>query len=598
MTDRPRDAALWVAGAVAVAILLIPGCRRADQQAQTVDKPPAARKVMVEIDRMTGAPAIKLEQVINGKTVSLKSIYADAGIDLDVREDQSDLPRQDEVSLADLHAMMSAFRSVTPPEGVMRVHALVLTREREDPDTLGVMFDFGNDDADGRPREGFAIFADPHSTLPGGLNPELLLTMAHELGHCFNLHHPDWEGDAFRHGATVESYSQADSVRWSLSAHSKDHIRTDPSREVWPGLRNIGFGLVTATHLHRHAAAPNESFRVVDPQNFNERRPLGSITQAMRKVAQRDRSKFVAPDQHPLKLNVETPKTSYVTGEPIIITVGLHNSGTTNQSVFPLLDPKYRFLNVEIKAPGQDDFDAFQPVLIADARGVHLQTLAPHQSIHEEARIFFGADGWVFKEPGAYVIRADYPAPAIDGTMKEDGTRIQSVELTLTVNEPTTSSARRAKELILGPQEGLYLVLGGGDHLKGAAAKLKRVVQEEPTAPQAAAVRLTLGTAALNPTIDPNTGVQSQPRVDEAKKHLDAVRTSEQVPALANVKAQAELADALEGKGRTAEASRVRAQTVQKMQRQESAKEYIDEIRDPKKSSPKSARPPGGEIRK
>jgi hypothetical protein len=175
--------------------------------------------------------------------------------------------------------------------------------------------------------------------------------------------------------------------------------------------------------------------------------------------------------------------------------------------------------------------------------------------------------------------------------MKDDGTRIQSDELKIVLAEPTTSSARRAKELIVGPQQGLYLVLGGGDHLTNATAQLKQVVEEAPTAPQAAAVRLALGTAALNPTIDPSTGVQSQPRVDEAKQHLDAVRNSTAVPALANVKAQAKLADALDENGRTAEAARVRTQTAQKMQRQESAKEYIDEIKEPGKSSPKSAKP-------
>ena len=66
------------------------------------------------------------------------------------------------------------------------------------------------------------------------------------------------------------------------------------------------------------------------------------------------------------------------------------------------------------------------------------------------------------------------------------------------------------------------------------------------------------------------------------------------MPALSNVKAQAGLADALEESGRSAEAARVRTQTVQKMQQQESAKEYIDEIKPPAKSSPKAAKPPGG----
>ena len=576
----------------AAALLCLSACS-GDKKPPDPAPSTSKRKVLLEIDRMAGTPALQLEQVIGGKTVSLKSIYEDAGIELEVRQDQVDLPRQDQVGLPDLHALMTAFRSVDAPADVMRVHALVLTSEREDPDTLGIMFDFGEDDQDDRPREGFAVFADPHAGLPGGLNAELLLTVAHELAHCFNLHHPDWEGDAFRSGATVESYSQADSVRWTLSAHSKAHIRSDPGREVWPGRSNIGFGLVTEGHLARHNASPSEAFRVVNPADFNARRPAAARTAALRKASQRDRSRYVS-DDNPVKLRLESPKQQFVVGETVVITVALHNTGTTNQSVYPLLDPKYRFLNIEVLGPGETDFETFQPVLLADARGVKPETLAPGASLHEEARIFFGAEGWVFKRPGEYIVRADYAAPLVDGRPRDDRERLASADLKIVITEPASSAERRARDLIVERQQGIYLVLGGGDHLKGAASKLKTVVQEAPNAAQTAAVRLALGTAALNPTIDPQTGVQSQPRLDEAKKHLDATLDS-QLPAVAVVKAQTELAEALDKKGRTAEAKRVRSETVQKMQRHESAKEYIDEIKRPSKPPQRTPGKPPGE---
>ncbi len=588
-----RNFLVSVALGVVVSLLCLPACGGSKPQQNTARTDAGVRKVLVEIDRMAGTPPLQLEQVINGATVSLKAIYADMGIELDIRQDQVDLPRQDEIALPDLHAMMSAFRSIDAPSDVMRVHALMLTRERDDPDTLGIMFDFGEDDVDGRPREGFAVFADPHTNLPGGLNPELLLTIAHELAHCFNLHHPDWEGQEFRRGSTVESYSQADSVLWRLSAHSKAHIQSDPGREVWPGRTNIGFGLVTQGHLARHNASPSEGFRVVEPTNFTERRPGAAQASALRKVAQRDRSRFVASDKHTMKLQLEAPKRSYVVGEPVVLTVGLHNAGTTNQTVYRLLDPKYRFLNVEVRGPGETEFDAFQPVLLADARGRQPQVLPPGESIHDEARIFFGADGWVFKQPGEYVVRADYAQPSGDGRPQDDRARLESAELKIVITEPATTGARRARELILGEQEGLYLVLGGGDHLKGASRRLNQVLQEAPTAPQAAAVRLALGTAALNPTIDPKTGVQSQPRLDEAKKHLAVTLEAPQLPPVAVVNAQVELAEKLEEKGRTAEAARVRTETMQKMRRHESAKEALDDIKQPSKTPQRPGKPSG-----
>ena len=590
--NRSRNVLVGMSLSAGVSLLCLAACGGESTPPDPGRSDPGVRKVLLEIDRMAGTPPVVLEQVINGTKVSLKSIYADAGIDLDVRQDQIDLPRQEQIGLADLHAMMNAFRSVEAPADVMRVHALVLTREREDPDTLGIMFDFGEDDVDGRPREGFAVFADPHAGLPGGLNPELLLTMAHELAHCFNLHHPDWEGEGFRGGSTVESYSQADSVRWTLSSHSKAHITSDPGREVWPGRSNIGFGLVTPDHLARHNASPSEGFRVVEPSSFSERRPTAALASALRKAALRDRSRFVPADQHPVKLQLETAKSSYVVGEPVVLTVGLHNTGNTNQSVYPFLDPKYRFLNVEVRGPGETEFEAFQPVLLADARGTRPHVLTPGASIHDEARIFFGADGWLFQRPGEYSVRADYSAPAAEGRPADDRRRLESAVLKIVVTEPATSSERRARELILGPQEGLYLVLGGGDHLQGASSRLKQVVQEAPNAAQTAAVRLALGTAALTPTMNMETGVQSQPRLDEAKNHLAATVNS-QLPALSVAKAQTNLAEALEAKGRTAEAARVRTET-RKMRRHESAREYIDESQRPSKTpQQKPGKPPG-----
>jgi hypothetical protein len=287
-------------------------------------------------------------------------------------------------------------------------------------------------------------------------------------------------------------------------------------------------------------------------------------------------------------------KPSYVVGEPVVLTVGLHNSGTTNQMVYPLLDPKYRFLNVEVRPPGADsEYEAFQPVLLADARGTRLQPLAPGASLHDEARIFFGAEGWVFDKPGEYLVRADYAAPTEDGRPRDDRERISSAPIKVVVAEPVSASARRARELIGGAQEGLYLVLGGGDHLKAAASRLRQVVREFPNAPQAAAVRLALGTAALNPTIDMKTGVESQPRLDEAKAHLGSTFDA-QLSAVSVAKAQAELVEALEEGGRRAEAVRVRSTTLQKMRRHEAAREYIDKMGAASKTPQPPAKPSGG----
>ncbi|MGB5659930.1 MAG: hypothetical protein WBO54_10655, partial [Thermoanaerobaculia bacterium] len=181
---------------------------------------PAPSKVLLEIDRMAGTPALVAEQVIRNNPVSLAGIYAEAGLDLRITQDSTDLPRQETIRLADLHGLMTAFSSLEAEAGERKIYGIVVTEDQDEPGTLGIMFDFGQHDENDIPREAFAIFASAHQGLDGGVDPEMLLTAAHELAHCFNLHHPDWEGTSFQSRATIESYSLADTVRWNLSSQS------------------------------------------------------------------------------------------------------------------------------------------------------------------------------------------------------------------------------------------------------------------------------------------------------------------------------------------------------------------------------------------
>ena len=134
---KPLPATVALSGVVALCFVLAEACGGSTPKEQQPARAPVPHKVLLEIDQMKDTPALEVEQLVQGVKVSLKSIYAEAGVELDVRHDQLDVPRQDEVSQADLHAMMSAFRSIQAAPDVMHVHALVLTRERETPDTLG-----------------------------------------------------------------------------------------------------------------------------------------------------------------------------------------------------------------------------------------------------------------------------------------------------------------------------------------------------------------------------------------------------------------------------------------------------------------------------
>ena len=71
-----------------------------------------AQSVVLEIDRMTGTRAVEDEQVLGGDAVSLAEIYKAGDVDLRIVHDQDDLGRQESIRLADLHALMTANRTV------------------------------------------------------------------------------------------------------------------------------------------------------------------------------------------------------------------------------------------------------------------------------------------------------------------------------------------------------------------------------------------------------------------------------------------------------------------------------------------------------
>jgi len=560
-------------GALALLLLGALGCPTKEKVASGPEptpppEPPRTTRVLLEVDRMEGTPPLQ-ESLPGQAEVSLKKIYADAGIDLDIQQDQTNLPRIEQVRLADLHNLMTSFSSVAPPAGVGKIHALVVTLDAERADTLGIMFDFDQADLNLLPREGFAVFASAHQSLN---NPaaEMLLTTAHEMAHCFNLHHPDWEGSGFGSGSTIESYSLTDTVRWALSPHSKKHVREDQANEVWPGQGGLPFGSVGQGHLDRHKSDPAESFSVVDSARAARAPGAGG---ARRTGLARDTARVHPVDGHSLRLHLEAPKTSFIVGEPVVLTVGLHNGGSSDRYVLPLIDPRYQFLNVEMRKKGTEQFEPFRSAVLADARGVAATRLKPGDSIHEEIKVFFGADGWTFKEPGTFEVRADYPAGGSEPTVLDEREgRVQSALLELEIKAPTTSTDRRATNLMLGYEQGLFIFLEGADHLSRAKAKLRSVVEEAPGSATAPAARLALAQAVLNPAPSPGSRVATQIDVEKAQEYLRGLPSAD-LPPLSVVRAVDDLAKELEKRGETPKAQVIRRESLRGLEREEAVRD-------------------------
>ncbi len=516
---------------------------------------------------MSGTTALEETQTLRGQTVDLAAIYAAADIELRIVHDQEDLPNQDPIRLADLHALMTANQNVQAEADEFKIHVLVVTQDSEDPGTLGIMFDFGNLDQNDIPREAFAIFESAHDSLPGGKVPEMLLTTAHEMAHCFNLHHPDWEGGSFQSDSTIEGYSMTDSVVWALSAKSVDHLRGHHARLVDPGQGSLPFGVVSEAHLNEHEASPRESFDVVDPGNLKSS-PRGRIRRAavVRSALARDAGRVFGRDASPLKLRLRTPKPSFVVGEPVVLTVQLFNSGSVARQVVPLFGPEYRFLTVSVKAPGDDRYKPFRSAVLRDGRQHRMSLLGAGESMYAEAKIFFGADGWTFEEAGNYMVQADFPA-----TIDLGGDRIRSEPLQITVTDPPSSASATARDILLDPtdkrlgtQQGLYLLFEGGEHLTEGSNAMRRLLEEVPDAEQAPAVRLALARSALEPTLLPGARGKPAPNLEDAMMFLDGLPDAG-LPPLSLLRVQESMANALEARGLTGEAQNMRLDTMERL---------------------------------
>jgi hypothetical protein len=485
---------------------------------------------VVEVDQMEGTTPLQLEQTINGVVISLAGLYAPANLEVEVLTDESNLPREETVRLADLHALMTAHRRRDVDDAAVHIHVLVVTEDQDDPDTLGIMFDFGDQDSNDVPREAFAIFESAHRGLPGGVERELLLTSAHELAHCFNLHHSDWEGSSFKRDSTIEGYSLTDSVRWALSSKSLAHLTTHDPRMVIPGGGSLPFGLETQAHIDLHASFPPEHFEVIDPSRSAaiKRAPGLGRDAAVRASLAWQRSRRLTADEEPLRLELWSHKDGYEVGEPIELTARLRNDGAAPVEALALLEPEYGFLNVALRRLEDDGerWVPFQPAVRRDARaGMRTASIAPGEALHGQARVFFGSAGWTFEEPGTYEIVADYP-----GRDLESDARLVSEPLRIVIAAPATEAGITARRILseessahLGKEQGLYLLFQGGAHLEQGAAKMRELVQQAPAASHAASANLALAQAALEPSIDPTRRAAPAADLDAARRYYEAV---------------------------------------------------------------------------
>lgn len=215
-----------------------------------------ARSCLIFFQKVAGTswpPAVVTHR---GVTVSLGSIFADAGLTLELRNLDDDLPRLSggrSFEPADLRAgLLSTIdvqRTVSADSWgacVLIVPEIITVANGRFSRPLGLMFDVSASDSGTQPRQGCAIawrrVQDDDRTY--------LRTVAHELGHVFNLRHPGEGGEPYPRDAVntlmvpnqylrpAERYPE--NIEFRFSSADQTWLQQAPEHYVKPGGADYG----------------------------------------------------------------------------------------------------------------------------------------------------------------------------------------------------------------------------------------------------------------------------------------------------------------------------------------------------------------------
>ena len=412
------------------------------------------RRAKVEIDVLTGSVAAGTVPDPSGTGSEwFDTVFAKIGWDLSVTIDQTNVAVPAGVtptncwSNANLHALMLAQRNPSANlDTEWYLHLMFVPAQLSCG--RGVMYDII-----GVPREGAASFSDDGYPANESANfgtatsqhqrdvPRAFLRSAcHEITHGFNQIHQEQE-------------TMADNSIMTTTPSVADVLGgpTTGAPGVFPDQINLGHNLTVRNHLV-HMPDP-----VIRPGGW----PFaswfgGSVPQAA------DRASF---DQTELTLTVTTERDRIVLGEPVLVSWTLTNASPVALRVPNNVSAEALFATVHVTDP-RGTTKAHRPVAIV-CDTVSLRPLDPGQSVAGSMRLYWSTAGFAFERPGQHTVTVVVQWAGGGRSLGVEGSSQVYVDF------PASDADNAAASLLLDPEVGLWVALGGGaDHLPEATARI------------------------------------------------------------------------------------------------------------------------------
>jgi hypothetical protein len=370
-------------------------------------------------------------------------------------------PRADSFNLRndELAADLQQLPAPVPPGTTWATRLLVAQSSVISSDPAGVIFDSDR-------RSACAVFASAIRDSTSRPFEQLLArTIAHELGHVFNLAHEDGAGDDVMVGG-FPTLAQVESP--VLSSQNAQHLIAHDETSVRPG--RSAFLTRTCMPHPPVGGGPGGNQAAGGPTRRNrQRRP--KVALRLRLAAGAVYSRAAVP--------------TYVIGEPVHLRVEVVNDSRQTLSVPRGASTATQHLVLQRRESPGGCVNLLPPLLYCGgARRESRQNLPPGlKAVFHETLLFRGGET-VFPRVGTYRLTAG---------LRLRGRWLLSAAETVHVAPPEVPRHERSSAIAAAPDAGLFIELGGAMWLDRAYEKLDRLDRDNPKFPLNRQFRLLTG---------------------------------------------------------------------------------------------------------